>query len=301
VTKISAVNLTLCESAPPLRPGDILDREMAAGPRALLDAGLLPFLAQEGLDLKGLVLVPQGPKPPGDALSHLCWCLGQVARSTQEAAARASLQVTLGDCTVAIGVVAGLQERWNRIAVVWMDAHGDLNTEASSLSGYLGGMPLGCLLGHSLPGIAQTLGLAALPEASVIHVGARDLDPYEETFLERSSVTVISCQEASDPGLRAGTTRSILEALSGHDAVYLHVDVDVLDPPEMPCVTFPSPGGLSLDTLGSLVAGLAVAPVRALTVAAFNPARPGATSASRVLARETSRWAASLAAPVDSQ
>ncbi|MEW6080563.1 MAG: arginase family protein [Bacillota bacterium] len=291
------VNLTLSESAPPLRPGDVLDHEMAAGPRSLLDAGVVSSLAQEGLALDQLVFVPQGTPPRGDALSHLHWCLEQVAFSTQEAAARGSLPLTLGDCTVAIGVMAGLQRRSNRVAVVWMDAHGDLNTEASSLSGYLGGMPLGCLLGHSLPGIARALGLTGLAETSVIHVGARDLDPYEEAFLERSRVTVVSCQEVNEPGLQARTARNLGKMLRGHDAVYLHVDVDVLDPSVMPCVTFPSPLGLSLDALSSLITALAAsAPVWALTVSAFNPARPGAGRAGKVLAGATSRWAASLVA-----
>jgi Arginase family len=91
----------------------------------------------------------------------------------------------LGECTLAPGVAAGLQRRHDDIALVWLDAHGDLNTPATSPSGFLGGMPFAILLGWCHDELRPG---APLPVERAALVGARDLDPGEIEAIDRTGV-----------------------------------------------------------------------------------------------------------------
>ena len=129
--------------------------------------------------------------------------------------------LVLGGCCCAhVGAVEGLAARFERLALVWLDAHGDLNTPETSPSGNLWGMPLRMLLDSG-----------AVRVEDVCLVGARNLDPPEEEFIAAS-------------GLATGE-EGIAHALEDADGVYVAFDVDVLDPGEAPCFTA-EPGGLSL-------------------------------------------------------
>ena len=136
-----------------------------------------------------------------------------------------------GCCCSHVGAVEGLAARHDRFAVVWLDAHGDLNTPESSPSGNEWGMPLRMLLD----------GGAVRPD-DVALVGARNLDPPEDEFIAQS-------------GLHAGP-HAIDRALEGVDCVYVALDVDVFDPAEM-AVWLPEPGGPTVDEIERLLASLA--------------------------------------------
>jgi arginase family enzyme len=146
----------------------------------------------------------------------------------QTAAIAAALPVrplVLGGCCCAhIGAVRGLAERRGRLAVVWLDAHGDLNTAESSPSGNLWGMPLRMLLDDAI-----------VAAEDVALVGARNLDPAELSYLTE-----------------AGIDDSVERALEGADSVYVALDLDVLDPAEAE-VFMAEPDGLrSADVEGIL-------------------------------------------------
>ena len=119
-----------------------------------------------------------------------------------------------GCCCAHVGAVHGLATRLGRLAVVWLDAHGDLNTPESSPSGNLWGMPLRMLLDDGI----------VAPE-DVALVGARNLDPGEVAFIAES-----------------GIDDSLERALDGVDAAYVALDLDVLDPSEAG-VFMPEPEG----------------------------------------------------------
>jgi arginase len=130
--------------------------------------------------------------------------------------------LVLGGCCCAhVGAVEGLATRFERLAVVWVDAHGDLNTPETSASGNLWGMPLRMLLDSG----------TVVTEDTVL-VGARNLDPPEQEFIVAS-------------GLRSGEA-GVRAALDGADAVYVAFDVDVLDPDEDVTAHLPEPGGMTL-------------------------------------------------------
>lgn len=144
--------------------------------------------------------------------------------------------VISGDCTTALGTLAGLQRRGLDPAVVWFDAHGDLNTPRTSLSGYRGGMPLAMALGHGDRTVPRSLGLRRILPEQVLLVDARDLDPGERDLLAVAPVRHVPVGEASTWLVPDGP-------------VYLHIDLDVLDPEEIGGLRFPAPGGPSVGTV----------------------------------------------------
>jgi len=133
--------------------------------------------------------------------------------------------LVLGGCCCAhVGAVRGLAGRADRIAVVWIDAHGDLNTPETSPSGNLWGMPLRMLLDDGV----------VAPE-DVALVGARSLDPPERQYLAAS-----------------GIDDSLDRALVGVDAAYVALDLDVLDPSDAE-VFVPEPHGASVDEIEAVL------------------------------------------------
>ena len=165
--------------------------------------------------------------PAGDPWSRMAVLYGQVA----DVVAGAGQPVTVfsGDCTTSLGVLAGLQRAGSDPAVVWLDAHADFHTEATTTSGYLGGMPLALATGIgelTLPGL---LGLRPVRAATL--VDARDTDPPEAVLLAASTVR----------------RRSVADLGPLPDGpLYLHVDLDVCDPAEIPDLLYPAPGGPAL-------------------------------------------------------
>jgi len=185
----------------------------------------------------GLVRVPRawgdGGEPMVEAAS-LALDYPEVAVVEEETLAMQTLAVAsdlparplvLGGCCCShVGVVEGLAARHGRVGVLWLDAHGDLNTPETSPSGNEWGMPLRMLLDRG-----------TIAAADVVLWGARNLDPPEEEYLAATGID----DDAS----------ALLERA---DAVYLALDGDVLDPGEL-AVFMPEPGGPSLGEVGQLL------------------------------------------------
>jgi arginase len=131
-----------------------------------------------------------------------------------------------GCCCSHVGAVEGLAARHDRLAVVWLDAHGDLNTPESSPSGNEWGMPL-----------RMILDAGAVDPRDVALVGARNLDPPEEEFIAES-------------GIATGAD-AIDRALDGVAWVYVALDCDVFDPAEVRSF-MPEPGGLGVHEVDAL-------------------------------------------------
>ena len=117
--------------------------------------------------------------------------------------------------------------------VLWLDAHGDYNTPVTSESDYLGGMSLAGACGEWESGLTA----AAVPTDRVVLAGVRDLDSDERSALEQSDVTVIGASPVE-------TLVAVQNALDGAP-VYIHLDLDVLDPEAFSATQFPTPGGLT--------------------------------------------------------
>ncbi len=153
--------------------------------------------------------------------------------------------VVSADCTTALGVVAGLQRAGRDPRVVWFDAHGDVQAPETSASGYLGGFPLRQLTGGSERTLPELLGLRPVAEHDVLLVDARDLDPPEVEFLAGSAIRRVPVGEVGE---------RLPDA-----PVYLHVDVDVVDPRDVPGLLFPAPDGPRLAEVAAAVRSVVAA------------------------------------------
>ena len=214
--------------------------------------------------------LPDGATPTRMTVLH---------RAVADAVAGAARPLLLsGDCPAGLAVVAALQRRHPEIAVIWLDAHGDFNTPAITISGYLGGMPLAMLTGRAPELFADPLGLRPVPEYNIVLADARDLDPAERDALAASQVRHIQAT--------AGAFRAALPGLRGLP-VYLHVDVDIMDSTEMPGLRFPAGHGPTLgDVENCLTAITATADVVAATLAcAWLPGQVSGPRAREAIAR----------------
>ena len=147
----------------------------------------------EGFPVPAGAITLAAPSDP--AASELDRLTGRY-RDTADAVARADRPLVLaGDCLTAVGVVAGLQRQHRELSVIWLDAHGDFNTPAISVSGYLAGMSLAMLTGRAPEPISEQLGLRPVPDEHAVLIDARDLDAAERDALEGSGVRRL----AADP------------------------------------------------------------------------------------------------------
>jgi arginase len=156
-----------------------------------------------------------------------------------------------GDHAVSMGSVAGVVRRaaGRRVGVLWIDAHADLNTPATSPSGNVHGMPLAHLLGHGDPRLVAAIrggpgpGGAALRAADVAFVGLRSVDPEERAFVHAHGVAAWTMSDLDRHGV-AAVAAAALAALAHVDHLHVSFDADVLDPAVAPGVGTPVPGGL---------------------------------------------------------
>jgi arginase len=170
--------------------------------------------------------------PEGPLWDRLAVLYRQVSATVAERAGWGGRQVVVvgGDCTTSLGTVAGLQAAGVDPAVVWFDAHGDVQTLETTTSGYAGGLPLRIMVGYRPELIAEQLGLTAVAEDRVALVGARDLDPPEVEYLAGSAIRRYEVRDLTGDLLPGGP-------------LYLHVDLDVVDCTRLPGLRFPAPGG----------------------------------------------------------
>ncbi|ROR82338.1 arginase [Plantibacter flavus] len=175
-----------------------------------------------------------------------------------------------GDCGVELASVGEALRRDPGIAVVWFDAHGDLNTPLSSPSGSFSGMVARALTGE---GAAMLLPEAPLDPARLVLVGVRDLDDGELAHVEERGIPMVSSVMTSAAEVVAAVETT------GADRVYLHVDVDVLDPAVIAGVSSAVPFGLELGTLLDCITALrARFGFAGAGVTGFSPGSPDAAA-----------------------
>ncbi|MHC4768403.1 MAG: arginase family protein [Planctomycetota bacterium] len=178
----------------------------------------------------------------------------------------------LGNCTALLGMLAGLQRpeaevEPRRVGMLFLDAHADFNTPETTLSGMLGGMPVAAAAGLCLSRLRLESGLdPAVTASQIVMGGLRDVDPLEQELIDQQGIKVLSVEDvrARSPRLR----QAMQDLSSATDAVYVHVDMDVLDTSEVPGHPTAVPGGLSSDELaGGLAEFVANEKVLALGIA----------------------------------
>jgi arginase len=238
---------------------------MGAGPERLAEAGAVEALTSAGHEVE-IVRVRRRNKETNEIGASFEVVRG-VADAVAKAVGQGAFPVALaGNCLTSIGVVAGLGRE---VGVVWLDAHADFNTPETSLSGFADGMGLSILTGTGWQALRETVpGYRAVPEASVVLVGVRDVESAEHERLDGSQLEVVA------PAETAERIEGALDRLREHVAdVYLHLDLDVLDPSEGRANEYARAGGLAAAEVERVVEAVgARLTIRGAAVTAYDPA-----------------------------
>lgn len=226
-------------------------RRMGSGPAQFVRSGLKDHLEKSGHKVKVRSLKSAEPFPQEvmTAFDLYRQLAGEVRKSIKNG--RTPL-VLSGNCGAANGTLAGMPEE--RLGVLWFDAHGDFNTPETTPSGYLDGMGLATVSGLCWKKLTGTIpNFRPVPAAQIVHAGGRSFDLEEEQLLIESGVQVVTSAEIHALGARAALEPALEELGDRARVVYLHLDLDVLDPEETPANQFPAPGGLSVETVIEMI------------------------------------------------
>ncbi len=232
-------------------------RGVEMGPSAVRLAQLAQHLKRLGHDVTdtGDVAVPTretlGLDRGIDYLPTITAICRDIAARTAAIVRGGRIPMVLGgDHSLAAGSVAGvataLAERGKRLGLIWLDAHADLNTPESTLSGNVHGMPVAHLLGHGDPAMAALASPApAVRPEHVVIIGARDLDQAERSHAQQFGVTVHTMRDIDERGLQTILAEAIARVSNGTDGLHVSLDLDFVDPRDAPGVGTPVRGGVT--------------------------------------------------------
>ncbi|HEX4745017.1 MAG TPA: arginase family protein [Candidatus Limnocylindria bacterium] len=253
---------------------------MAAGPVHLIEAGIVTEQRYAGAGtapaaLGGALAERLGPakrvKIPFNPRDRWLTAARESCRTLADAvtasmAAHALPVVVGGECTLVAGTITGALAIERDLALVYFDAHGDFNTLATTPSHYVGGMCLAHVCGRHVAPLLWP-GVRTISDDNVALAGARQLDSGEARNLDGSRVRRIrfDAEHPEAPGLLAFARRR---------QVWVHIDVDVVDPADMPAVASPVSGGPSLSALAELLREIAaVSDVRGIEICGYDPTK----------------------------
>jgi arginase len=213
---------------------------MGAGPEALLAAGLERALRENGhrVHTKVAELAPDSWHSEIQTSFELMRMLSVGVRDAREAG---RLPIVLaGNCNTAVGTLAGLGAG---VGVAWFDAHGDFNTPDTTTSGFLDGTAVAILTGRCWKQIAVSIpGFQPIADERVCLVGTRDLDSLEAKLLAESNVDLIEPAK-----IRSDLSRTLSSIGQHVERMYVHLDLDVLDPEVAAANKLAVGGGLTIE------------------------------------------------------
>jgi arginase len=228
-------------------------RGVDMGPSAIRYAGLEERLATLGVDCvdRGNVATTVAEAtaeedPRARFLPAIRATCERIAELVGAALDEGRIPIVLGgDHSIALGTLGGLASRHGPGAVLWFDAHGDLNTPETTPSGNVHGMPLAAALGRGGPGFeSPSWTLPALEPERVAVIGARDLDPGERTLIGELGLRIHTMSELDRRGIEAVVSEA-LERAAGASFMHVSLDMDGLDPDAAPGVGTAVRGGLT--------------------------------------------------------
>jgi arginase len=292
----------------------VVVRNDSEGPRVMAEGGLLDILRREGFKVGAISrvsLTPEEKKAYGawnqDALESLS--LGKLI--SQHRLNEGLVIGLLSNCVDLLGMLAGLQHlgptaaavipddrnlqreglagvKPLRVGLVYFDAHADFNTPETTMSGMLGGMDVAVAAGLCLERLRLKTGLdPALPTRYIVYGGLRDVDPLEQELLDRSDCAYLS---VDDLRRMSGEIDLQMERLSRlTDVIYVHIDMDVLDPSEVRGHSLNVPMGPTSGELAAVVERMFRHPkagaigIASLPVGASDPDRVSLKAAYRLI------------------
>lgn len=225
--------------------------------------GILDDLRGQGAEItQSEIVLPDD----GKAEVALAFAVAQeIAREVRAAGEKGALPVVLaGNCASAWGTVAGIRDQ--NPAIIWFDAHADLNTPETSTSGFLDGMSLAVATGRGWRNMTHAIeGFQPVEDRNVVVVGARDFDPSEQELIDRGHIALAR---------RLTELRDKLEDLRSRcNVAYVHLDLDVIDAAEGRANQFAIGGGWSgADVITALDLIRQYLSIGAIGITAYNPA-----------------------------
>jgi arginase len=228
------------------------------GPQTMAIGGIQAELAKLGATVRvNEIALTKEQEPEYGGWKRLGYALGHLGRAVAANEREGYFNVgLLGTCPSMPGMVAGLQHSGPtnkpiRIGLLWLDAHPDFNTPETTRSGSLGGMPVAVATGRCLTGMRLDAGLdPPLPDEHVVMAGVRLTDPLEQGLLDKSKIQQISVEDIRT--MSPGVTRQMDRLSRITDKIYVHIDMDVLDPREVEGHQNKVPNGPSSAELAKL-------------------------------------------------
>ncbi len=227
-------------------------RGVDIGPSAIRYAGLSEQLRQMGytvLDVGNVVIPQPESQPVGNSrvkyLEPIVQVAGELSALVTAALEAGEFPLILGgDHSIALGSISGVARVHKDVSVIWVDAHGDFNTEETTPSGNIHGMVLAALAGLGQSQLVNFGGWAPKIDASkLVIVGARALDPGEQALLRKHHIHVFTMSEIDEQGMHRVMQQAL--EITNDSPIHLSLDLDALDPQEAPGVGTPVRGGLS--------------------------------------------------------
>jgi arginase len=233
-------------------------RGVDMGPSALRVANLNARLASLGyaVEDRGNVPVEQAEAAPeghprAKYLPQIAATCRRLALLVAETLAGGGVPLVLGgDHSVAVGTVSGVShffhQREQKVGLIWLDAHADINTPESSPSGNVHGMPLACIVGEGPAELTELFAYKpkVAPE-NVVIVGLRDVDQTEKPHVRQYGVHAFTMRDIDERGMRSVMEEAIRLASAGTEGFHLSLDMDFVDPKDAPGVGTPVRGGVT--------------------------------------------------------
>lgn len=220
---------------------------MGAGPERLIQRGRQAALAGAGHSV-GVELIESDVAPPVEIATSFDLCRKLAGRVGATAQRGAFPLVLAGNCNTCVGTLAGLGP--DPIGIIWLDGHGDFNTPETTISGFLDGMGLAVATGRCWGKLADSLpGFRPVPIQAAALLGWRNLDPLERVAIQGTPAAQVELAAIRRQGVEAALGPALDQIARSVGRVYLHLDVDVLDPAATPSNHLAPPGGLTLDEL----------------------------------------------------
>ncbi len=232
---------------------------------------LTPYFLDKHLPgLEGLKdwdwILNREPLPESTVMERMSVLHGSLANAVEEICVAGEIPVSIaGDCCAAIPMLAGLRRAVLNPLLIWFDAHGDFNTQETSPSGFLGGMPLAMLVGKGEQTLLEALDLDPIEEERIILTDGRDLDPSESELVARSALTHLK------------NPLDLMDYTFSDHPLWIHFDTDILDPEDVPAQNYPAPGGIRKDDLREVFQFLAkTGLICGISFSSWAPDLPGA-------------------------
>jgi arginase len=251
-----------------------------AGPDALLNSGLADLLREEGHKILGPLHTELSAEEAAayGAWNRIGFANARLARIVFQAITKQAFPLVLeSNCYAALGVLAGLQasaaQKSARLGMVWIDAHGDCNTPETTRSGMLSGMPVAMATGMCLHRLRKQSGLdPPIAPHDVVMVCVRANDPLERELIDNAGIEIVPVADVKgDCRQLQCAMKRLSEAV---DLIYVHFDIDALDPSELANLRLTEPDGPTRTELAAAVKMIMAQPkAAAFGVSDINPER----------------------------